>query len=132
MTNEYKGSCLCGNLTFSVSSFSKQVAHCHCTMCRKFHGAAFATLASVAGLKWLSSTSTLKHFQAENGTKRYFCSHCGSSVGFSESGSSDIEIAISCFDTDIPASPDAHIYTHHKANWCQPCDNLPSFPEGRA
>ena len=39
----YTGSCLCGAVQYSVDKIEKQMAHCHCTMCRKFHGAAFAT-----------------------------------------------------------------------------------------
>ncbi|WP_445081937.1 GFA family protein [Vibrio alginolyticus] len=36
----FEGSCLCGGVRFSVSGFSEKVANCHCSMCRKFHGAA--------------------------------------------------------------------------------------------
>lgn len=37
------GRCLCGALQFSVRFPTKWVAHCHCTMCRRAHGAAFVT-----------------------------------------------------------------------------------------
>ncbi len=47
MINLYRGSCLCGVVRFEVDEFLPQVAHCHCSMCRKFHGAAYATIAGV-------------------------------------------------------------------------------------
>ena len=68
MSKSYKGSCLCGQITFSVKSFSEKVANCHCTMCRKFHGAVFGTLVGVTGLQWLSGEGNLKEFTADNGS----------------------------------------------------------------
>ncbi|NVK56541.1 MAG: GFA family protein [Alteromonadaceae bacterium] len=133
MSKIYKGACLCKGVQFSVSGFSEKAANCYCTMCRKFHGAAFGTLVGVRGLQWLSGKSLLKEFVASNGTIRSFCSHCGSSLGFRVEGANPdkIELAISTFDDDIPVQIDAQIYTAYKANWCQPDPDLPAFSEGR-
>jgi hypothetical protein len=133
MSETYKGSCLCGGVTFSVDSFSDQAANCHCTMCRKFHGASFATLVGVSGLNWLSGKALLKHYTAPNGTVRTFCNDCGASLGFRVKGASleEIELAIATFDDDIPVKIDAQIYTNYKANWCQLQSSLPAFGEGR-
>ncbi|WP_442958652.1 GFA family protein [Photobacterium sp. Hal280] len=51
----YQGSCLCRGVQFSVNGFSEKAANCYCSMCRKFHGAAFGTLVGVQGLNWLLS-----------------------------------------------------------------------------
>ncbi|GAB2197584.1 GFA family protein [Sessilibacter sp. MAH4] len=133
MSKEYKGSCLCGAVRFSVSGFSEKVAHCHCTMCRKFHGAAFGTLVPVKDLHWLAGEDQLKHFTAANGTTRVFCENCGSSLGFLSKGEAleNLEVAIACFDDDIPVEIDAHIYTDYKANWCEITDGKQQFPEER-
>lgn len=133
MAGTYRGSCLCGAVTFSVSGFSEQAAHCHCSMCRKFHGAAFATLVSVADLRWISGTENLKEFVAPNGTTRTFCNECGSSLGFRASGvaTDEMELAVATFDENIPVKIDAHIYSRYKANWCDLSATLPEFPEGR-
>ena len=37
------GSCLCGAVTYEVRGPFNMMVHCHCSMCRKHHGAAFAT-----------------------------------------------------------------------------------------
>ncbi|OQK26843.1 hypothetical protein XM70_c11686 [Vibrio parahaemolyticus] len=133
MSKTYKGSCLCGGIRFSVSGFSEKAANCYCSMCRKFHGAAFGTLVGVRGLQWLSGEQLLKEFVASNGTIRAFCSECGSSLGFRVKGSThdEIELAISTFDDDIPVKIDAQIYTAYKANWCHLDPKLPVFIEGR-
>jgi len=133
MTQNYKGSCLCGGVSFSVTAFSEKAANCYCSMCRKFHGAAFGTLVEVEGLTWLSGRSLLKDYTAPNGTTRTFCGECGSSIGFREKGAAfeAMELAIACFDEAIPVKIDAQIYTRYKNNWCELQGNLPAFPEGR-
>ncbi|MFT6916568.1 MAG: hypothetical protein ACJAWL_002908 [Motiliproteus sp.] len=133
MVGKYKGSCLCGGVTFSVDGFSDQAANCHCAMCRKFHGAAFGTLVQTNGLKWLSGKELLKHFTAKNHTIRTFCNQCGSSLGFRGKGASleEIELAIATFDDAIPVTIDAQIYTNYKATWCHLQSNLPAFAEDR-
>ncbi len=130
MSDEYKGSCLCGVVSFVVNGFNEKSAHCHCTMCRKFHGAA---LVGVTGLNWLSGHDSLKEFVADNGTVRTFCQECGSSLGFRVKGvpATDMELAIATFDEDIPVEIDAHIYINYKADWCRLQDDLPKFLEGR-
>jgi len=133
MAKQYKGSCLCGKVTFFVGGFSKQAAHCHCSMCRKFHGAAFGTLVSVDGLQWLSGEDSLKHFVAKNETIRTFCQHCGSSLGFRSKGMTleKMELAIATFDENVPITIDAQIYTGNKVNWCKLEGDIPAFIDGR-
>ena len=133
-SEQFKGSCLCGSVQFSVSGFDKEAANCHCTMCRKFHGAAYGTLVGVRDLHWLSGEKMLSEYVAVNGTIRTFCSGCGSSLGFriKDAPAEKIELAISAFDEEIPVTIDAQIFTSYKANWCELQENLPVFLEGRA
>lgn len=133
MDKTYKGSCLCGQVTFKADGLSEQAANCHCTMCRKFHGAAFGTLVSALNLKWLSGIPLLQDYVAANGTIRTFCKQCGSSLGFRVKGApfEQLEIAISTFDDDIPVKVDTHIYTNNKACWHCISDQLPQHGEGR-
>ena len=105
------------------------------SMCRKFHGAAFATLADVEAehFRWLRGKESLREFKAENGTTRGFCQHCGSRLTFSSpnESSSLIEIAISAFDNDLPVRPDAHIFVASAANWVSIPPDEPQFEAGR-
>ena len=133
MSSEYKGSCLCGEVSFSVSGFSKRAANCHCSMCRKFHGAAFGTLVGVHNLVWLSGKTQLKEFNAPNGTTRTFCMECGSSIGFrvKDAALKDTELAIALFDDEIPVVIDAQMYTKYKASWSELQSAFNTFLEGR-
>ncbi|MEM5529349.1 GFA family protein [Gammaproteobacteria bacterium AS21] len=138
MTKLYKGSlyqasCLCGEVSLQVSGFSEQAGHCHCSMCRKFHGAAFATLVEVTDIQWLTGRALLQDYTANNGTIRTFCRQCGSSIGFRVKGLGleQIELAISLFDEEIPINPDVHIYTQYKANWYDIDDSLVQHAHAR-
>jgi len=130
---KYHGSCLCRRVKFQVTGFSPQAANCHCTMCRKFHGAAFGTLVPVKELEWVSGLDLLKEYVAPNGTIRSFCGECGSSIGFRVKGAdiNSIELAIGTFDEDIPVEVNGQIYTKFKANWTNLHEGLDVYPEGR-
>ncbi len=104
-------------------------------MCRKFHGAAYATIAEARSrhFRWTAGKDLLKGFTADNGTTRRFCSNCGSSLTFaSPTADPDlVEIALACFDDEVPVKPDAHIYVASGLKWAQPQDDLPQYENGR-
>ena len=135
MSSPYRGSCLCGKIRFEVDTFETRTGNCHCSMCRKFHGAAYATLAETTRdrFRWLAGEGALTAYTAGNGTTRRFCSNCGSSLTFfSPRADSDlVEIALGCFDDEVPVRPDAHIFVASGAAWAQPDDGLPQYEAGR-
>jgi len=101
-------------------------------MCRKSHGAAFATFGVVRlkDFKFTSGDSLLKRFKAKNGTIRSFCNNCGSSLFFQGSENQEvIDVALGVMDDDPEVSPEANIYTAHKANWVEISDSLPAYTE---
>ena len=135
--NINKGSCLCGKVAFSVDQFEPLVGHCHCQMCRKFHGAAFSTFVEVKlkHLTWIHGESELKTYQAENKSLRRFCQHCGSSLMFISSFNQQaktVELALACFDAEPKVKPDAHIYLASKVGWYSPQDDLAKFQHYRS
>lgn len=131
------GSCLCKAITFTVEKFEPLAGHCHCTMCQKFHGAAFSTYGEVkvANFKWVKGQELLSTYKADNQTVRSFCKTCGSSLLFESSFNrkgSTIEVSLASFDEPINIVPDAHIFTESKANWHTITDNLPQHKTYRS
>lgn len=59
IASPYRGQCLCGTVKYAVDAIGPRMAHCHCSMCRQFHGAAFATFgeARAADFCWLQRGS---------------------------------------------------------------------------
>lgn len=130
----FGGSCLCRAVRFEIEEFLPRAGHCHCTMCRKFHGASFSTYAGVKTDKfhWVSGEDKVKTYTADNETVRTFCSHCGASLLFSSPNlpADVIEVALGVMDDDIPVEPVAHIHFGSRANWTVAADDLPKYEAG--
>ncbi len=74
------GSCLCGSVRYDIDGPFEVMSHCQCSMCRRHHGAAFATFVSVpiSGFRWVAGENEISTYQASNYGKRTFCGQCGS------------------------------------------------------
>jgi hypothetical protein len=105
-------------------------------MCRKFHGAAFATYGEVKSenFRWLAGEKNIAVYGANNGTQRKFCKTCGSSLVFLPSNDNGklVEFAVGTLDTELNERPDAHIFVDSKAGWYDISDGLPRFKTSRS
>ena len=131
--NPITGRCLCGQITFQFESFAGGVAHCHCSMCRRFSGSAFATFGTVdqSDFQWLSGKDLLKVYPSSEQAERGFCSHCGSSLFYRLRGKgSSIEIALGALDGNPDVNIDAHIYCKNRPDWAEADPEL-TYDEGR-
>lgn len=126
---------MCGSIKYEVDEIDPQMGHCHCTMCRKFHGAAFSTLGEAKSEKfrWIEGEALLVSYRAENGTVRRFCKVCGSSMTFAAADDTGrlIEFSLGTLDSKIALRPDAHIHVGSKANWLEIHDDLAQYVGGR-
>ncbi len=117
----HKGSCLCGTITFELNSEPKAVSHCHCKMCQKQHGAAFATYASLpkADFRYLSGQDALTVYNSSANIARKFCSLCGSNIEWS--GSEEypdwVSISVASIDTEFRPKKIKQIHTESRACW---------------
>jgi len=136
----YKGRCLCKKVSYQLSQNEfEPLAHCYCSMCRKFHGTVFAALLTVdrGKLEFVTGSEYLKAFACESQgriTARTFCSECGSSSLFESKHnleSHTVELAIATLDEPIEIFVDGHIYTQDKANWHDINDSLPKYASYR-
>jgi len=65
-----RGSCLCGGVKYEISGELSGALNCHCSMCRKAHGAAFRSRASVnaSDFKWVQGEELVTYFESSPGT----------------------------------------------------------------
>jgi len=124
------GGCLCGKVRYQVAGPLFNVDHCHCSMCRRQHGAAFATYAEfkAGDFKWTSGESFVKVFEPSADAGWCFCSECGSTLAGADK---DIiaTITLGTVDGDPGIKSESHIFVDSKAEWHDICDNLPQFAE---
>ena len=126
----HTGSCLCGQIQYEIHGALVNVLNCHCTMCRKSHGAAFRTRAAVraADFHWRTGEHLLTHYESSPGEYRTFCRVCGSNLittfakypkwyGF----------PLGTLDTDPGVKPTCHVFVGSKAPWHDITDDLPQY-----
>lgn len=117
----HKGSCLCGSVVFELLSEPKATTHCHCKICQKQHGAAFATYASIpkADLKYLSGEKYLSSYSSSGSIVRKFCSVCGSNLewGGSEKFPDWVSVAVAALDTSFRPKSIREGCAESRARW---------------
>ena len=123
-----RGSCLCGEVRFEISGTLSDASHCHCSMCRKAHGAASGTyaVAKAADFRLVSGAERITRYRSSAGIVRTFCARCGSSLhGFDESKPDVVDVALGVLDDDPGVRPTRHIFVGSKAPWHEITDRLP-------
>jgi hypothetical protein len=136
-----RGSCLCGGIQFEITGPLTSPLNCHCSQCRKQHGAAFRSRVRVRveDFHWLQGERLLKCYESPRGYQRCFCSDCGSPI-INRAGpnrKAPVEfpattpqygIALAILD-DPPLRPALHCFVASKAPWFEITDDLPQHPE---
>ena len=125
MTDVYQGSCLCAAVRYELLAAPKAVSHCHCGQCRKGHGAAFASYASVprSTLQILGGADKITGYASSATVVREFCSQCGSTLFWSrtEGEFADwISIALGTLDTPFVTQKQKHVYCDSVVHWYTP------------
>jgi hypothetical protein len=123
-----RGSCLCGSVRYEVRGSLGRVSHCHCSMCRKAHGAAFATYGRVESGDFVlvSGADDIASYQSSPEVARTFCKRCGSTLQFiSTKRPGSFSVALGTLDDDPGVQASLHIFLGSKAPWFDITDDLP-------
>jgi hypothetical protein len=126
----YSGQCLCGAVKIAIYGSIKDIIHCHCSLCRKSSGTAYATNGFVSSAEFsvIQGEQLLKAFSLKQGRQRHFCSNCGSPVYSSSAADpSRVRIRLGILDSDITERPVSHNFVSSKANWDDLDAELPRY-----
>lgn len=76
------GKCLCDGIEYQITGDIGPIFNCHCSLCRRWHGAAFRTRSTINAdqFKWLKGENLLSGYFSSPTTERTFCSVCGSNL----------------------------------------------------
>lgn len=127
------GSCACAKVRYEVDAAVEEAHHCHCSVCRKCHGAAFATYARVrAGrLRLLAGADEVAVFRSSEPVSRSFCRSCGSSLFFAHRAAPQfVWLAAGTLDAG-EVRPDAHVFVDSLATWWSITDEVARYPRQR-
>lgn len=126
----FHGSCLCGGVRYEVSHDIRAVSHCHCSMCRKTHGAAFATYGSALRehFRFTAGEALLSRHVSSATVRRSFCSVCGTPLLWEKSDgpyADWVAFPLATLDTPVRPLKQKHIHVASKAPWFDIHDDWP-------
>ena len=125
------GRCECGSVTYEAGGNVSDFSHCHCSQCRRLHGAPYVSFAGVDEdkFKWTSGEEHVKIYASSQKNDRYFCDICGSHMqvrSHLEPGVIYLTLGTTDGDPDLPAG--YHQFADSKAPWVEILDGLPTYP----
>ena len=100
----YQASCLCNTVKVEITGPISDIIHCHCSLCRKSSGTAYATngFVQTADFTIVSGLESLGSFQFKPGRTRYFCKHCASPIySANASDPARLRLRLGILDSDI-------------------------------
>lgn len=105
---EMTGGCQCGRIRYSVRVEDFDAALCHCRMCQRATGGAFAAYKAVSrdALRWEREPDW---YRSSPIAHRPFCSACGTPLGFAFiAHAEDVDLTIGSFDDPARFRPARH------------------------
>ncbi|MEM7281421.1 MAG: GFA family protein [Pseudomonadota bacterium] len=130
MMETLKGRCECKRVQFEVTGAINDFSHCHCSQCRRLHGAAFATFAGVerSDFRYISGEDALKSYYSSRKNERVFCGNCGSNILVASNLEPDVfYLSMSALEGDPPRPNPYHAFVGSKAPWHEITDGAPQY-----
>ncbi|MEM7431500.1 MAG: GFA family protein [Pseudomonadota bacterium] len=121
------GHCECQRIQIEVDGPIEDFSFCHCSQCRRLHGADYATFAGVKKnvFRYASGQDQISIYESSAKNDRAFCRVCGSTILVESNDEPDmVYLSMSVFDGD-PARPTGyHAWVSSKAPWHEINDDL--------
>ena len=124
------GHCLCASIEFETDGALTDFSLCHCSICRKVTGSAFAAYASVVieDLNRRRGEELLKKFSLNEQFSKYFCSRCGSTLmTFHSQVPGYYHLSLGNLDDDANIAIEYHQFVDSKASWHSIDDGLSQY-----
>lgn len=126
------GSCLCRGVEYEIRGELGEVYHCHCSMCRKLHAAAFRTSCRIRSADWktLKGEELIRFYESSPGEHKAFCSVCSSSLFTRFDARPEVYgFPLGTLDSDPGVRPQRHVFVGSKAPWFEITDDLSQHDE---
>jgi len=125
-TAVHTGGCQCGAVRYALYAEPIEASLCHCRMCQKAMGNAFAPLAKIprADFAWTRGAPSV--FRSSPITERGFCDACGTPLSFAytDAGADWIEVTMGSLDDPGRIEPTGHFGVESKVPWLHLADGL--------
>ncbi|MDR6710807.1 hypothetical protein J2W83_000396 [Pseudomonas hunanensis] len=130
MSEVFEGGCHCGAIRYRLEGDLSNIAHCHCSICRRVSGGLVVTWLTLprSGFRWLKGRPHL--YVAPASCSRFFCSECGAHLALSTVHSPQtIDVTVATLDHPERVRANRHIWTSSRLPWLHLDEALPDETE---
>lgn len=130
MNDVQEGGCHCGALRYRLEGDLTDVAHCHCSICRRVSGGLVVTWLTLPrkGFQWMAGEP--KRYVAPASCTRFFCGDCGAHVALETTHSPlSIDVTVGTLDRSEQVRASRHIWTGSRLPWLHLDEELPGEVE---
>jgi len=117
--------CLCGAVTFTISSALGPPDACHCSQCRKQSGHIWASTDVPKDALSIRGAEKISWFDSSAKVRRGFCSVCGSFLFWDPPARASIAVAMGALDGPTGTHLAHHIFVADKGDYYDIADGLP-------
>lgn len=123
----YLGGCLCGRIHFEAEGPPIDVHYCHCSMCRRATGSAFAVLAwfDTGDVIWTRGRPRI--LRSSSMAERGFCADCGTPLLLRHDRRNRLALMVGTFDRAADLVPSRHEGVEARLPWTASGARLPEY-----
>ncbi len=129
----FSGGCQCGLVRFTVAAGPAKASVCHCRMCQRATGNAFAPLIEVPRQNF-SITGEVREWASSSISVRGFCPACGTPLYLADNDGEVIELMAGALDRGTSFDPLYNYGVESRMGWTLDLPDLPDretvIPEG--
>jgi hypothetical protein len=126
-----KGRCLCGAVSFEIEGPLLAPSLCHCSQCRRLHGAPGAYTSAPITAYRITGEESLNWYPTSQRAEQAFCKICGSKLFWREVGGGTVlEATMGCLDAPTGLKLSRHIFARSQGDYYEiGHDGVPRFAE---
>ena len=122
------GGCLCGEIRYRITGPRNGGFLCHCRMCQRASGAAFAALFYVSDASLSLSRGRLRSYKSSAMAERHFCEACGSPIFLRRlNRPGECGVFVGSLDDPNDFQPEISICQASAVGWTRRLDDLPRY-----
>ncbi len=125
------GGCQCGAVRYAFFAALENAHACHCRMCQRAVGGAFALLVGAPKSAFAWTKGAPAFFASSNLARRGFCGDCGTPLSFAyDLPSARTYVTIGSLDEPERAPIARHYGVESRLAWVRFCEGLPEEATG--
>ncbi|AYC31005.1 GFA family protein [Pseudomonas cavernae] len=126
MSELHLGGCHCGSLRYQFNAPLHDIAHCHCSICRRTSGGIVTTWITVPLPAFTWTVGEPAQYRSSSHATRYFCPTCGAQLAlFTALSPETLDVTVATLDQPERARPDRHIWVKNRLPWLHLDPQLP-------